>query len=77
MIKAFAGNDTIAAAGKPHRLHGTGGLNYSWVSPSGAVITNPVSQNAFVTLNNDANFYLRVTDAVGCEGRDTILITRM
>ena len=73
-IKAFAGNDTIAAKGSPHQLHGTGGLHYSWTSPSGVNISNATLQHASVTLNNDANFYLTVKDAVGCEGRDTIFV---
>jgi gliding motility-associated-like protein len=72
--KAFAGNDTIAAKGLPHQLRGSGGINYSWFSPSGISISNPFAQNTFVTLNNDAQFYLKVTNAIGCEGRDTIFV---
>jgi gliding motility-associated-like protein len=72
--KAFAGNDTIAVKGVPHLLTGSGGLNYTWSSPTGINISNPFSQKAFVTLNDDAQFYLKVTDAIGCEGRDTIFI---
>jgi gliding motility-associated-like protein len=72
--KAFAGNDTIAVKGVPHVLMGSGGLNYTWSSPSGINISNPFSQKALVTLNDDAQFYLKVTDAIGCEGRDTIFV---
>jgi gliding motility-associated-like protein len=72
--KAFAGNDTIAVKGVPHALMGSGGLNYTWSSPSGINISNPFSQKALVTLNDDAQFYLKVTDAIGCEGRDTIFV---
>lgn len=72
--KAFAGNDTIAVKGMPHQLYGSGGLHYNWLSPSGISISNSFSQKAFVTLTNDAVFYLKVTDAIGCEGRDTIFI---
>jgi gliding motility-associated-like protein len=74
VIKAFAGNDTIAVKGVPHQLHGTGGINYTWTSPSGVNIVSPFSQNAFATLNNDANFYLKVTDAIGCTGYDSIFV---
>jgi large repetitive protein len=74
IVKAFAGNDTIAVKGAPHKLHGEGGLNYTWSSPTGLSITNASSQNAFVTLNNDANFKLKVTDGVGCVGFDEIFI---
>jgi gliding motility-associated-like protein len=72
--KAFAGKDTIAAKGLPHQLRGSGGINYSWFSPTGISFTNSFTQNTFVTLNNDAQFYLKVTNAIGCEGRDTIFI---
>ncbi len=72
--KAFAGNDTIAVKGVPHTLIGSGGLNYSWSSPSGININNPLAQKTLVILNNDAQFYLKVTDAIGCEGRDTIFV---
>jgi large repetitive protein len=72
--KAFAGNDTVAVKGVPHALMGSGGLNYTWSSPSGINISNPFSQKAFVTLNDDAQFYLKVTDAIGCEGRDTVFV---
>jgi large repetitive protein len=72
--KAFAGNDTIAVKGVAHALIGSGGLNYVWYSPAGININNSFLQKAFVTLNDDAQFYLKVTDAIGCEGRDTIFI---
>lgn len=72
--KAFAGNDTIAVKGASHVLMGRGGLNYTWSSPAGINIRNPFSQKALVTLNDDAQFYLKVTDAIGCEGRDTVFV---
>jgi large repetitive protein len=75
VVKAFAGNDTIAVTGRTHQLHATGGLDYMWSSLSqGVNILSPNSQNAFVTLYNDAYFTLKVTDAIGCEGRDSIFI---
>jgi gliding motility-associated-like protein len=71
----FAGNDTIAVKGIPHQLKGTGGLNYTWSSPSpSATFNNPFIQNAKVTLNNDANIYLKITDDIGCEGKDSVFI---
>jgi gliding motility-associated-like protein len=73
-VIAFAGNDTIAVKGIPHKLHGRGGINYTWSSPAGIAITNPFSEYAFVTLNSDANIALKVTDAIGCEGYDNIFI---
>ena len=71
---AFAGNDTIAVKDAPHKLRGNGGLNYSWFSPNGYNITNPFSQNALITLSNDANVYLTVKDAIGCAASDSIFI---
>jgi gliding motility-associated-like protein len=73
-VNAFAGNDTIGVKGIPHNLRGTGGLNYTWTSTTGAVINNPFSQNAQVILNNDGNVNLKVTDAIGCIGYDNIFI---
>jgi gliding motility-associated-like protein len=73
IVYAFAGNDTIVVKAQPHQLHGTGGLNYNWFSPT-ANIDFPFSANAIATLYNDAQFYLKVTDAIGCEGRDTVFI---
>ncbi len=74
-VKAFAGKDTIAVKGVPHLLLGNGGINYTWSTiSSGATITNPYSQNAYAILQNDANFYLKVTDAVGCAGYDTVFV---
>jgi gliding motility-associated-like protein len=74
VVKAFAGNDTIAAKSLQHQLHGAGGLNYSWSTNAGVSISNANNQNAYVILDNDANFYLKVTDVIGCEGRDSIFI---
>jgi gliding motility-associated-like protein len=74
IVKAFAGNDTIAATNLQHQLRGTGGLNYTWSSNTGLSITNATSQIAYVNLNKDANIQLKVTDAIGCVGYDEIFI---
>jgi gliding motility-associated-like protein len=74
-IKAFAGKDTIAVKGVPHQLFGTGGASFSWTSPTPSVLfSNPFIQKPTVTLLNDANIYLTVTDNIGCEGRDSVFI---
>ncbi len=73
LVKAFAGKDTIAVKGAPHQLQGSGGLNYQWSSPT-VSISNPNTRYPFVTLLNDANFYVRVSDAVGCEGFDSVFV---
>jgi gliding motility-associated-like protein len=66
-VVAFAGNDTIAVKGQPHQLLGSGGVAYSWWSPTASVtFSNPLAQNPFVTLYNDANFFVEVKNATGC-----------
>ncbi|MFC4261809.1 gliding motility-associated C-terminal domain-containing protein [Ferruginibacter yonginensis] len=73
VIRAFAGNDTIAVKGAPFQLQGSGGTRYTWSSPT-ATISNPFAQRPFVTLNNDANFFLKVEDAIGCSGLDSVFV---
>ena len=72
-VMAFAGKDTIAVKGGQHQLQGSGGTFYEWSSPS-ATILNPTLKNPFVVLNNDANFYLKVSDPIGCEGFDSVFV---
>ena len=74
IVKAFAGKDTIAVKGAPHQLQGSGGTSYEWSSPSNMSISNPNTKNPFVTLTNDANFYLKASDAIGCEGLDSVFV---
>ncbi len=71
-IRAFAGNDTIAAMGVPHQLFGSGGTNYLW-SPAN-VLNNPALQNPIATLNNDTRFTLIVKDPLGCTGTSSVLV---
>jgi gliding motility-associated-like protein len=73
-VKAFAGNDTIAATGLQHKLKGLGGINYTWSSNTGISIIDANKQNAFVILDRDATIQLKVKDAIGCEGTDEIFI---
>ena len=72
-IYAFAGNDTIAVKGIPHQLYGSGGGNYLWTSPTANVLS-PLIKNPKAIINNDAVFYLKVTDGVGCAGFDTVFV---
>jgi gliding motility-associated-like protein len=72
-MQAYAGNDTIAVKGIPHQLYGSGGTNYTWTSPT-ALIQTPFIKNAKAILNNDAVFYLKVSDGIGCEGFDTVFV---
>ena len=71
-VRAFAGNDTVAAMGIPHQLFGSGGTQYLW-SPA-HYVDNPSAQNPFAVLQNDTRFYLTVRDALGCIGTSTVFI---
>lgn len=69
---AFAGNDTIAAAGQPVQLNASGGLSYTW-SPtfglSNSTIPNPVATN-----NATQTYILKAFTPEGCESYDEITI---
>ena len=73
IVVANAGKDTIAVKGAPHQLQGSGATFYEWSSPT-ATINNPLTKNPFVILNDDAVFYLKGTDAIGCVGTDTVFV---
>ena len=73
IVFANAGRDTIAVKGSPHQLQGSGASFYQWSSPT-VTIPNPFTKNPFVILNNDAVFYLKATDNIGCTGTDTVFV---
>ncbi len=73
VVFANAGRDTIAVKGSPHQLQGSGASFYEWSSPT-ATISNPFTKNPFTILSNDAVFYLKGTDAIGCIGLDTVFV---
>ena len=69
---AFAGNDTIAAAGQPIQLNATGGVSYLWSPVTGlndANIANPVAR-----LNATQTFTVKAYTPQGCETYDNIKI---
>ena len=72
-VIASAGRDTIAEKGQPHQLLGSGGVSYTWLSPT-AAISNPLAQNPFVTLNNDASFSVIVKNATGCADTASVFV---
>jgi gliding motility-associated-like protein len=77
-VIASAGRDTIAVKGQPHQLLGSGGVSYEWSSPTPSVIiTSPLSQNPFVTLNNDASFSVIVKNATGCADTASVFVRIM
>ena len=73
IVKVFAGKDTIAVKAAAHQLQGSGASFYEWSSPT-ATVSNPSAKNPFTTLFNDAVFYLKGTDAIGCIGLDTVFV---
>ncbi len=70
-ILADAGpRDTAVVLGQPLQLNGTGGTIYNWTPStylSSTTINNPVSNP-----KDSIIYYLRVSDANGCFGLDTI-----
>jgi gliding motility-associated-like protein len=75
LVKAFAGNDTIAVKDAAHQLNATGGLVYEWTASSSNVsLSNALIKNPKATFINDASLFLKVNDAVGCVGYDTIFV---
>lgn len=51
----------------------SGGISYEWTP--GALLDNPNSQNPTVqSLDTTTVFYVTATNALGCEGRDSVLV---
>lgn len=72
VVPAWAGNDTIAWANKPHQLHATGGLYYMWTPAS--PLDNPFIQDPKAVLTNDTYFTVVVTDGIGCQAEDGVFV---
>jgi len=69
---AFAGNDTIAAAGQPVQLHASGGLSYTW-SPAN-LLNDATSANPVTILNATQIFMLKAFTPEGCESYDNVTV---
>lgn len=69
---AFAGNDTIAAAGQPVMLHASGGLSYTW-SPAG-LLNDASSATPVAILNSTQVFTLKAFTPEGCESYDDVVV---
>ncbi len=69
---AFAGNDTIAAAGQPVQLNATGGLSYMW-SPA-FDLNNPNIANPLTILNTTQTFTVKAFTPEGCESFDDVTV---
>jgi gliding motility-associated-like protein len=69
-VLADAGEDVAVEYNVPYRLQGTGGGTYLW-SPAN-LVSNPTLQNPTIRILNDQQFYLQVTNNIGCSDSDTI-----
>lgn len=69
---AFAGNDTIAAAGQPIQLNATGGVNYEWIPTTG--LSNPFIANPVAIIFQTQQYVLKAFTPQGCTTYDTVLI---
>lgn len=69
---AFAGNDTIAAAGQPVQLHASGGLSYTWTPTTG--LNNPSIGNPVAIINATQIYTVKAFTPEGCESYDNIKV---
>ena len=69
---AFAGNDTIAAAGQPVQLKASGGLSYTW-SPV-ASLNDPNIANPIAILTATQTFLVKAFTPEGCESYDDVTV---
>ena len=70
---AFAGNDTIAAAGQRVPLHASGGLSYLWTTGA-QYLSNPNIANPFALLDRTQTFTLKAFTPEGCESFDEVTV---
>lgn len=69
---AFAGNDTIAAAGQAVQLNASGGLSYTWSPSTG--LSNTAIPNPVAVLSATQIYTLKAFTPEGCESYDEIKI---
>jgi gliding motility-associated-like protein len=69
---AFAGADTIVAAGQPIQLHGSGGIRYRWSPATG--LSDPNIANPVAIIEKDARYTLTAYTDMGCETSDEIFL---
>lgn len=69
---AFAGNDTIAAAGQPVQLNATGGVSYLWSPATG--LSDPNIANPIATLNATQTFTVKAFTPGGCESYASVTV---
>ena len=69
---AFAGNDTIAAAGQPVQLNAIGGLSYTWTPSTG--LNNTSIANPVAILTATQTYTVKAFTPEGCESYDDVTI---
>lgn len=70
---AMAGTDADVCIGETHQLQGFGGASYQWSPATG--LSNPNIANPVATVTESITYTLVVTDANGCQGTDSMVIT--
>ncbi len=70
---ANAGPDTAICLGDIAQLHASGGVSYQWQPASG--LNNPSISNPQANISASTMYTVTVTDANGCTGTDSILVT--
>ena len=70
-VIANAGSrDTTIVVNQPLQLNATGGQFYTWTPTIG--LNNPTIANPIAILNNDMQYVVMVSNAIGCFATDTI-----
>ncbi len=64
-------NQSVCANGTI-QLNAPSGYDYNWLPAAG--LDNPTIANPVATINNDAEYLLTITDALGCTASDSITI---
>jgi len=70
--RAYAGADTIVAAGQPIQLRGTGGESYHWTPATG--LNNPDIANPVAIIESDMRYILTASTPMGCATTDTVFL---
>jgi gliding motility-associated-like protein len=70
--RAFAGNDTLIAAGIPFQLQGSGGVSYLWSPPFG--LDDPTLAKPTITIDRDMEYVLTASSPAGCSSTDTVRV---
>lgn len=70
---AIAGADADVCIGNSYQLQGFGGVSHQWSPPTG--LSNPGVANPMATVTESITYTLVVTDANGCQGMDSMMIT--